>query len=1845
MLNFGTAVEATNTSLNSYGSAAREQAEYNKSLEARINRLTTAWYEFANVLGGTIVYDTIVVATEALQALTDVGEQFGSSNLGIASAVGLAGTAIASLFSGVRNYTGSLIQSTAQNILNGNSTRAGTAAIIQNTGALISNQVQMARASIASRGLAGSLVAVAGSATAAGTAIRTALSLTGIGLAITAVSLGLSVLINRLSEAAQAQEEYDTMVETNIKALSENGEEVDRLISTYESLNNVRQRTAEQEQEYLGIQNQLASLFPSIVDYVDSTGQAHIKTGDALEREIAFTRELIDLQQEAITNDALSTFDTNTSNIEDARKDIKAYEKLIEDTRKNLARAESGNPLYAFSDTGQYEREIRQYEAGIIKLQKQIADFSQESVSAILDISNALDDTPIDGNLSKEIERLLRTVDLSETTPEKLNEIAEAVAKIKIELDEALKAGDQETFVKLNGELATLLNTASASSVNTATLAINFTKLSEAAKEVADNFESADDSLNGLDSGVTALDEKISDLYEGINDYKDITEELAGVTQFQVDSSADLLYQYEALSRRLDGVSEQQLKDLLQKQNLTDEERNLVKSLQQRGDVIAQLAVIYPQLASLEENAIALNETQLAQIREEQRAYEVLLKAYELDRDGKLSAEQSKTLAVATGTANRIKDTRAEIEQLNQLIKQYENTANAALTSQQFIDRVNSGELQAHSGSFVLPNAAQQVREQVTALELDLSNYTSTLSGYANSLGKAIAEEEKSSKKSNSSKSSSIYITDKYKQSLEALNLQIEKQNALQNDYPKHSNQYRKALEGELKLQQQKLKLLKDQEKALQQQIESGRIAQTGNISTTSTSTSTTNRSGNAVSLLDSIQGGRISDTYGTVRSIRNGRIHTGIDIAAQKGTNLPSNVSGKVTSTGYNSLSGNFVSLLDDNGFRHFYGHLDSISVKIGEIVEQGQRLGAIGNTGNSTGPHLHYQVTNPNGQTINPQQFATTAQNGITTSVATTNAAISKTQESIDQAKSTVNSLGSEILAQQQKIAELERAIIESNLATYEFRSNTLQNIYAHDVAALRNLTRGTAAYNNNLKRQVDSLERKQVVNIEELAYINDLISKGGLSATVLDTLQTRAVEVKTAIQEANYELQQLDFTLFNDKLDFKLKDNDQNITALNIRLQELNTNSEAYNNTLDQIARNLNTQQIETREAANELNRLISSGKFTGDTLEQAKDRVQELTNSLRELTQEASKARFDLIVNIQTNADEAIDDLAYQLQLSEIFQGRYTEGTLNYNLEAEKQISILEQQAKLYDESRRKIKEQITQYRILGNDVKALTEILEDQSLAYNQIQANIANTRKELEEFDKQARNDIADAYINAYKEYIGARRDDHIKALDEERKREQDRHDQLVRQYNNELDLFRRNVEERLRLIDRQESERSYNQEINDLEAERRKIVDRYNRLLLDDSYEANKERTRIEEERDKLDRQIAERKHDRDIELQKQGLNDLLETKEEELKNAEEVANEELQTLIAQLDKQKEYWEKYYEDLLNDERRFAQIRADIVAGNFDKINAEFQGFISELEATLPNLENTLDGTMKAVGTSIRQNIIDNLNNALKLLDDYQAKQNASSSYNETTYSDDFDPNSPKQNIGDGNYDTGIVTPANNYTTADYKVLFGKYLRENLVPIANNESAKASLRQKGNQVAAEGRKEGSIISPDETLSSALSKFSSEQRSGLKSYVRNNASSYLQTPALLNNVLNWAARLNTGGYINSTGAGIDGIGGKVGILHPSEVVLDKVDTARLFDNIEQSDSLVRSLDAVLSPFTGYLRNSTNVLGNVQPQGTGNVEILFTGNVYTENQNTLENFANALGNESRLRFGGY
>ena len=134
----------------------------------------------------------------------------------------------------------------------------------------------------------------------------------------------------------------------------------------------------------------------------------------------------------------------------------------------------------------------------------------------------------------------------------------------------------------------------------------------------------------------------------------------------------------------------------------------------------------------------------------------------------------------------------------------------------------------------------------------------------------------------------------------------------------------------------------------------------------TGTNNSSTYIASLGISFVEPVQG-MLTSGFG----VRRRDNHKGLDIANSMGTPIRAAAAGTVTYAQYNSGGyGNLVIISHGNGVQTYYGHCSKLYVTQGQTVSQGQVVAAVGSTGNSTGPHLHFQVM-LNGTPVNPMNY----------------------------------------------------------------------------------------------------------------------------------------------------------------------------------------------------------------------------------------------------------------------------------------------------------------------------------------------------------------------------------------------------------------------------------------------------------------------------------------------------------------------------------------------------------------------------------------------------------------------------------------------------------------------------------------------------------------------------------------------------------------------------------------------------------------------------------------------------------------------------------------------------------
>lgn len=1765
MNQYDQAMNASATATDSVNSGYRENAEYLKSYTARINELKNAWTESVISMTNGGFGDGITIALgiglELFKALNSVISTFGLFPVVIGAsgiALGLFSDRFRMLLASITQTTVAfgnmassairastaptpaiIAQAQVMNVLSTSTVRAAVSYDrLSVSTALTTNATRALTASTVSSTVAtGALSGMINTATASARAFGATIATIAFPIAIfMALGGAISFVTSKAIEHQKAQKEMRKSIEDTlnkgVEAVSTNKEKVDELISSYKELSKEKENgnwNTGKEEKYLAVQKELSELFPTLIKYVDEKGRAHLKSSEGIDEEVKSMEALLNIKRQEKLEEASDTYKTRLKSVKEYYDTIESKENEIANKKKIMSEFDPDAYGHSKEEAERIsklaEDQLATLERELVYAQGMLAtatgNMSQE-VRGMFNTFLSMIGEDVVPQIQNEIANAFNEVNWGDKTAQEAEEIQKALANFAVEKSNAFNTGDLEKFNSVSKSLTDyLVGALGLSTTEARKLSASFDDLTASIELETKNQKEANKIID--DSAVS-----MGDLSDETYNLKDAMEQLSGVSQKHIDDTTQLTGEYDLLSKRLSLLTEgtleyeavnSQLDGVLSNlldmypslsgESLTLIDRYEKLSQNAHASVVAQdeleeimtkLLALHPSLDKANMNRNSLIETITQSIYKEKEANDILLKAMKALGDEKLTEEEKMTLAQLENTNARIKNINTEIEAMSKLADayagEYEKTKRAA-------EAGDEGAGRALMRMSVPTGKLQMLTAELASATAERGNYVNTLKASENVMGKtkdATNDQTKAQKESADAIEHSIFLTNKYKRAMELLTLEIKKQQDIQAKFPDYSKQHRDSLQAEIKLQQDKMALLQEQSKALDAQAKTGKILQTGVVTTSSEKNQKINGFG-----------GAITSGYGYRTPPKKGASsnHQGIDIAGKNGSRVDSISNGTVTFAGNkgNGL-GNYVAIKDASGNTNIYGHLQDVLVKAGQSIAEGMKLGTIGSTGTSTGNHLHFQQTDASGKSVDPTSVVNAARKGISSA----SKDVANVQQAVNNAQSEVLSLNGQIIDQQALIEKLKINIINSHVAGYGQKRESYDRALSFEAEKIKTLDVNSQRYGSTLERMGTFLEYKQKANREELAYLEGLIKNGNLSAIAMDTMKIKAEVLKT----------------------------------------------------------------------------------------------------EMLSLADAISKNNYEVIMVSAKRFDESVSDLNYSLERSRLIMATLEEGSTAYSNEIKYQTQLLEQEAAATKAHREELQLKILTVKLGTEEYKSLDDQIKSLSLAYWGLQGSIKDSNKALEASSKKMAEDAADSLINSYKQYLEEKRDMHLRSIDNEMSVEDTRHKKVMDNYKKELDQFRKIVQERIDSIDKEESDNDYNKEIIKLEEERLEILSKINLLSMDDSYEAKSERKKLQESLSNIDETIEDKRHKREVDLRKENLNGMIKDKEEQIAKEEELENERHEEEKKRIDDLKSYWSQFYVDQLNDERKFAEMKKKIVAGNFDDLSAEFQSYMQEMIDTMPELENTLDGTMQAVGTSIRQNIIDNLREALGMLGDVKN--------NNTSVSGGISNGSG----GTGGAGGATGSGASAMSSADMKVMTAKFLAEKVNREVKDTVRQGYIRDRASAMASQGRAEGSTLSSSQGYESLLGSMSKEDKTAFANYLNTVGVGTVSTPELQDFIRQYAknlgssvAQLSTGGYTGKFS------GGKMAVLHEEEVILNKKETKDFFSILPSLKTLATLINPIKSP----------ALPNIQRgdmSGSNTYEINFNVDKMTGNEADVNKF---------------
>lgn len=725
----------------SNGSASRENDEYLKSLQARINKLKNEAQLLAVTIGEAFLSSGMVefftVVTSGLKTITS-----------LVSSVGALPTAFVAI--------------NAILFLCSSSFRGLTASIGGYAIAAIRGQAS-------TTALTGKLKALQATAQATGFTMKSMLASTGIGLALVGIGAGFEYLAKKQEDSRRRAEELETQNKQLKESYENNADSVDGIITKLESYEQAMQAgelDLSGEQEYVRLKNELASLLPSLSLGTNSYGDAILGNSTAIKSQLGLLQNQIDKEKEL---KAIKDAADAKEKIANAEKDIKSYgktqnqnknileieandnrninkdfgkvdlssiketTKVIEAAQKRLEQMRQAADQYASQgqssmaekakkDADAFEQALGTYvgqASQIMQANTQLNNSYATTAIAAITTSKAMKDGSKDF-----VNAFISSVNSVETEGEKLKSFYSSLeisvntdkfkdafgeldsvisdftsAKKKFEVGEIDTKQFEESRKVLEAEITKVRNMlvklAEEKGIDTSSFLASFDAsissllgFERAVDETGRTSEEVKSSVEGLADGVDSVGDSADETTERLKQFSNAAEAMVGASSQMLSSIDNAIYSFQIMSGKV--------------------QENSIQSayLQQQLDIlIAQ----YPELASQLNGTVKQQEQAIKTIEIENNARKVLLDAYTQEVSEKLSGEGKKTRSAVQETQNRISAMRTEINALSDLMKAWKKYADAAN------EAISESETNAQTSSANDVNTLQQEKLSVQA--------------------------------------------------------------------------------------------------------------------------------------------------------------------------------------------------------------------------------------------------------------------------------------------------------------------------------------------------------------------------------------------------------------------------------------------------------------------------------------------------------------------------------------------------------------------------------------------------------------------------------------------------------------------------------------------------------------------------------------------------------------------------------------------------------------------------------------------------------------------------------------------------------------------------------------------------------------------------------------------------------------------------------------------------------------------------------------------------------------------------------------------------------------------------
>ncbi|MDO7864900.1 transglycosylase SLT domain-containing protein [Brochothrix thermosphacta] len=1659
MNNFSTAQDASAAATGSAGSAMKEQQTYMMSYEAKINEMKNAWTEFAlafeKSIGGTLIMGGTAALKGLTEVLTGMTDTFGA----LPTTVGIATTALllfsktgrdissvvtGGMLTGIRKIKNEYqaLATTATTAANAQNTAASVGTVTRNlnnralgnkSGTLIADQ-KAAKPNLAAIGT-GSLSKVSGTMTTATTAATgltrafTGLRIAGVATmttlgsallplaAITALSWGIQKLIGVYQKKKALEADLEKQQKTLISGYKSNSKAIDENVKKYERLSVLQQKgslSVADQQELVSVQNQLNQVMPSLTDTIDSQGNAHLKSTEAVKEQIKYIKDL-GLAQAAEYNDkkAIGKIEKQTDALKELAKETENLSKK-NNQKDNMYRGDSIDFKDDFFNDSTDSSTIKESVSNAVMNNKRLAisnalkeeevrigknylQISKSTVQLGKDEQNILNKTMYikreslkkDSSEKNRQEYIDQTVEMTETlsklkkvsgdswgsikspleslvgekelsTPEDLQKAYDKIKKIQSEFSNDTSKLDENGALSAKSQ-SDYRNALEGVGLSAGEAAEKTKEFSKYIREQNDEAKRA--AKGGLKDLSKTQQEYLDKLAEGmdvdeVNSQKSTEDIIAGVSADQVDKTQEMISVYQQLNNQ---------------EKLTEQQQALLSNAMTylNGTYGTTNSTISAHISSLEAQAYT---------------GKVMQQAATALADGQITDSQRTKMKVIQDIQEQIKAYQAQIDAANIAKKA---VTDAAQKDQE--DRYGDG-MTAQSG---LTNHQIKATESddVKKAKEEIDKLSESLNTESSGLQSSLDETTDAAKESSSSTSdakdsikeyktelkSAIFVEDTYAKSLERVNALITRNNSLRGLMANYSKSYQKSLKAEIKLQESQLKLQQAQSKSLASQIKNGTINEYGVIDTSS-SYSTYGSNGNGSTSANFGSGFTKTSGYGGRNNPTGSgnQHHNGIDYAAAYGTGIKAQQGGKVTYAGYSESLGNYVQVEIEKGVEVIYGHMSKILTKTGEKIAKDTVIGQVGSTGDSTGNHVHYAVKK-NGNYVNPDTYKSSSSKssgggysgkysseinaaakkyGVDPNLV---AAIMKNESTFDKnAKSDAGAIGlMQLMPSTAAGLGVNPYSVQGNVEGGTKYISQMLKMFDGDMA------KAVAAYNagpGNVQKYggIPPIGETQnyVKNVLK-SYSGYGGSSSGASSdgnTTVDDGSTDEANRLSSISGAKSNLQSLESDIIETRVKIQeLKDAlaQSQIDALANEVEKAQHKADMALKQAEFYDPTSSKYRAKQEQAAKYYNEVISK-----------KEKELKLIKQLQK-SGAISKSKKAELESSQRSLE--LDILTSRQDQQEAYLAKINSRIDEYQKAIDKTADAIQKSASLEAQSpnsqavkNKAIKDTLKAYKeqekTIKNQLAYVKSELKNNKLSAASKQELIEKQREltsainDSKQAQAEYRRSVSDSAISAMKDAIQQQSDAVSAMYDKEIEDAQKANEKKQSKYDKDVTAYKKAVQEKLDALDDASSSRSFTKQMEKLQKEESTLRQQINALSLDDSAAAQAKRKELQDQLDSNKDSQEDLKYDRDKELQSQALNDAADEYEETINDQKETEQAALDAKVEALNKDKEDALYQFQEVLNNTAFWEKMADSITKGSTKEATKMMNDFSNSLK-------------------------------------------------------------------------------------------------------------------------------------------------------------------------------------------------------------------------------------------------------------------------------------------------------